>query len=327
VWTTTQATAAEISEAVLNLQGDWEMEDYTNDIPLDLAYSAHRGSSFVPDQRAKQERDGYAQTLAADFASLEQLCDTNEKREQLTAEFARYREGYKRRNLALLSSRSRCFSTMITGGSNFPVRQQEKRHNAAHRKLEECCEFRKRALNAIRKALCPGARDIMAGDADAVERLQAEIAEAEAKQSLMKATNAAIRKNLKNGRDAILAALHDVGHSAAIAAMLVEPGEEWGYPHYKLTNNNANIRRMKQRLVAVQAAKNAPDVSAEGREARIEDCPADNRVRLFFPDKPETATRDRLKAGGFRWTPSLGCWQAYRNPRAQSLARDVAGVA
>ena len=35
----------------------------------------------------------------------------------------------------------------------------------------------------------------------------------------------------------------------------------------------------------------------------------------------------RLKGAGFRWTPSLGCWQAYRNHRALSVAKAIAGVA
>jgi hypothetical protein len=51
---------------------------------------------------------------------------------------------------------------------------------------------------------------------------------------------------------------------------------------------------------------------------RVEDAPADNRIRLYFPDKPDEVTRSALKARGFRWTPSLGCWQAYRNPSAMA---------
>lgn len=49
-------------------------------------------------------------------------------------------------------------------------------------------------------------------------------------------------------------------------------------------------------------------------------------MRLYFSGKPDDATRGRLKSRGFRWTPSLGCWQAYRNPTALDVARREAGV-
>src|SRR6185295_14844493 len=83
----------------------------------------------------------------------------------------------------------------------------------------------------------------------------------------------------------------------------------------------ANIRRLKQRLASVSAAK-VEEVTAEvGENARLEDCPADNRVRLFYPGKPDREVRTRLKGAGFRWAPSLGCWQAYRNHRTLETAK------
>src|ERR1700674_2248971 len=136
---------------------------FENDIPQSLAQAAHAGTSFVPEQRGEQMRSEYASTLAADFATLSKLATTDEKRATLEEEFARYREGYRRRYTAWLSSRSRCLSTMITGPSNFNVRRNEKRNAVEHRRCEELGEFRERALKAIRKALCPELAPIMSG--------------------------------------------------------------------------------------------------------------------------------------------------------------------
>lgn len=46
------------------------------------------------------------------------------------------------------------------------------------------------------------------------------------------------------------------------------------------------------------------------------------RLAIVLPD----TVRDRLKRSGFRWTPSLGCWQAYRNDRSIRLAQEFAGL-
>jgi|GEM_PF-293155 len=302
------------------------MIEFGNDIPLDLAQAAHGGTSFVPERRGQQERNEYADTLRSDYAELSALADTPEKQAQLVEEFDRYRAGYRKRSLALLHSRSRCLSPMITGGARFPVERNRKRNEIAHRRLEELLDFRTRALAAIRKALQPELRPIMASDADATDRLREKIAQAEALQERMKAANAAIRKHAKTGQEAQVKALVDLGFEIRRACELLKPDfcGRIGFPGYELTNNNANIRRMKERVVGIEKAQATPDTVQEGKAARLEDCPAENRIRLFFPGKPGAEVRDRLKANGFRWAPSLGCWQAFRNPRALQTAAEVA---
>jgi hypothetical protein len=300
--------------------------NYQDDIPHSIAMAAHRGTSFSPEKRAEQEREGYAATLRADFEMLSQHADTDEKKALLETEFSRYREGYKARTLAELHAKSRCVSTMIAGPSGFNVRRAEKSNNAAHRRLEELLEFRKRALAAIVKTLRPELRPIMSGDGDAVERLREKIKAAEESQEAMKKANSAIRANLKKGHDAQLAALVDVGFPEDKARELLKPDcfGGIGFASYSLTNNGANIRRMKERLAHLERAKVTPATVKEGGAARLEDNPGDNRVRLFFPGKPAEEVRARLKRAGFRWTPSMGCWQAYRNTWSLELAAQIA---
>ena len=75
----------------------------------------------------------------------------------------------------------------------------------------------------------------------------------------------------------------------------------------------------------MERMKAQENTEKEGQNGvRFEDSPADNRVRLYFPGKPDAATIADLKKSGFRWTPSLGCWQAYRT--AMHNARRIAGV-
>jgi hypothetical protein len=305
---------------------------YAIDIPRELARAAYSGVSFTPEKRAQQVQDGYNATLQADLADLQKLIlNKPEMVATLAAEFERYRQGYRARYLKKLASDSRCVSWMIAGPSNFPVRQMEKRNNVAHKRLTELLEFRERALAAIRKTLCPELRPIMSGDSDAVERLKENIDEAEKLQARMKTANTILRQYLKKDDKAGKLKLIESGFTTAEAERIFTTKDcfgGYGYASFKLTNNNANIRRMKKRLETVEVNKILPSTTSSGDYARMEDCPADNRVRLFFPGKPSAEVRERLKSSGFRWTPTLGCWQAYRHEHTRQAAlREVGAIA
>jgi hypothetical protein len=302
--------------------------DFADDIPIDLARRAHGHTSHVPEQRADQERAGYASTLAADMAALAALATTEEKREILAAEFARYRAGYATRVRAYLDARSRCASAMITGPARFPVERNRKRNAIADRRNQEADDFRARALAAIRRALTPELAPIMAGDDDATARLRDKLAKLERLQDDMKAANTAIRKHAKAGADAQIAALAAIGYASGAARDLLAPdfAGRIGFADYQIRNNGAEIRRLRARLESVTAAKATPDARTEHEHAAIEESAAANRIRLFFPGKPDRATRDRLKRNGFRWAPSLNAWQAYLSGQTRAFAHNFAGA-
>lgn len=246
----------------------------------------------------------------------------------LEAEFSRYRDGQRKRELAYLHSSSRCVSWFIAGPSNFPAARMNKRADIAHKRLNELFEHRANALAAIKRTLRPDLRAIYTGDADALDRLEAKITKAEAIQERMRATNATIRRHKKEGPQAQIAALLAMGYQQGIARKLLEPDfcGRIGFADYQLTNNSANIRRMKQRVEHISRLQDTPAVESEGENARVELCPSENRIKLFFPGKPEATIRERLKRGGFRWSPTQGAWMAYPNFQTEQLAREIAGV-
>lgn len=303
------------------------VEDFKKDIPLARAIAAHEGTSHSPERRGASAVETYAIGLAGDYNMLASQADTEEKRAALPAEFARYREGMRVRTLAFLDAHSRCISTMITGPANFPVRRAEKANASADRRVKELIEFRKRALSAITKTMNPEQRPIMSGDVNAVDRLREKLDAAEALQGAMKDVNARIRQTAKQQHEQRIASLMTLGMDEATANRYLVPDSmgQIGYPPWKLTNNNANIKRMKDRMVAIMMAKRTAPAEIHGENATMEVNTADNRVRLAFPGKPDEETRSRLKAGGFKWTPSLSVWQAYINPRTKTLAAEIAG--
>ena len=301
-------------------------DPFEDEIPMSAAVAAHAGTSHSPESRGAYMRREYAATLRRDFDMLSKYAKTPEKKAALEEEFDRYHAGYRRKYMAYLHARASLISPMIAGPSKFPTRRAEKASNSSDKRGQEADDFRESALAAIKKKLTPELQPIMSSDANAGDRLQAKIAQAEKLQERMAAINAAHKRFLKNP-----ASLEASGLSDSDKAIIrnYKPTYSWE-PHpfapYQLQNNNANIRRMKQRVEQVGETQAAPVSHAEGTAARIEDDPPANRVRLIFPGKPDEATRSKLKAAGFRWAPSTGAWQAYRNYRSMTVANEVAGV-
>lgn len=173
-----------------------------------------------------------------------------------------------------------------------------------------------------------GTHGISSDDPDAPDAIKAKIATLEALQATMKRRNALIRKHAKAGVDAQIAALVEDGMNAVRARGLIDPdfcGRQ-GFPDYALSNNNANIRRYRQRLETLEARTAAPAV--EGGEVDGISWGEDtdlNRIWLAFPGKPAVEVRARLKGAGFRWAPSLNRWQRQTSPTAVHQAKAIFG--
>jgi hypothetical protein len=305
-----------------------QADQLINDIPVSVAVRAFEGTSFSPDKRAASYRNDYAQTMASDYEEFKRQAEKGGTLDKLDEAFARYRAGYSGHYRAWLHSHSRCISWMITGPSNFPTRRAQKWSSAADGRMKALIDYREVVRRAIIRELRPDLRPIMAGDANAIERLAVKLAGMERSQAIMKLANAAIRKHAKAGAEAQVLALVELGFSPTNAAELLKPdfARRIGFADYELKNNNANIRRVRERLEQLEHAHAQPVQEAEGEGVRLEEDPPANRVRLFFDGKPDAETRSRLKSGGFRWTPSLEAWEAYINHRTLELARSFVAV-
>ena len=86
------------------------------------------------------------------------------------------------------------------------------------------------------------------------------------------------------------------------------------FPSYLLTNNNANIRRVRQRIEDLSHKAEFVGWTFPSGEAKVNE--AENRLQLIFEDKPDADTRQALKSEGFKWAPSQGAWQRQLNQNA-----------
>lgn len=49
----------------------------------------------------------------------------------------------------------------------------------------------------------------------------------------------------------------------------------------------------------------------------------ENRVKIFFDEKPRRSVIDFLKKNSFKWAPSSGAWQRFNTPAGVQGVRDV----
>lgn len=300
-------------------------------IPREAAQAAHAGTSHVPEQRAVQEQEGFTATLADAWARAARVAGQDEAAiERITEVFKDVAAGYKSRYMAVLGARSRVMSSMIAGPANFPVRRNEKRNETARKRSDEASEYLARGI----KRLIRAARGPIDNSPEAeLERVRLDLTQREEWQGQMKDTNAALRKGDFDAlRDDLGFSEQDVEKLRAGETVQretpkgVRPVGRRGVPDYLLTNNNAEIRRLRERLKDAEArvaAAEAGPVESERQGVRMVEDAADDRLRLFFDGKPDEAVRDDLKANGFKWSPKNEAWQRQLTDNARSAAKKV----
>ena len=211
-------------------------------------------------------------------------------------------------------------SILIAGGSNFNVRAKEKQ-NAARDSNEARYAQVQGLLSKIKSV---GTGGIMSDDKNAVEKLSAKLAGLEAMQLKMKSVNAYYRKHKT------LVGCPELTEEARLRLESGMSGSvhDAPYPGWALSNNNANIRRIKDRLAelekeAQRAAENADAAPVEGDGYRLVENAELGRIQFVFDGKPDESTRALLKENGFKWAPSQGAWQRMLNDHGRYAAQKV----
>ena len=164
-----------------------------------------------------------------------------------------------------------------------------------------------------------GKGGISSDDPDAPDKIKTRIANLEKRQAYMKGVNKALRTKDPD------TALRELGLSDAQIENIRVPDflGRIGFPQYALTNNNGNIRRLKQRLEHLMVAAGEQSTTEQVGGVEIRASVEDNRVQIVFPGKPTEEIRTRLKGNGFRWSPTAGAWQRHRGGYALAIAREI----
>ena len=155
------------------------------------------------------------------------------------------------------------------------------------------------------KAESVGTGGISGLDPDAVAKLEKELEKRIKAQEEMKAANKAVKmKDIEKGN----AKLREMGYTDSNISELRKPDfcGRIGYPDYALQNNNASIRRIKERIAELKAQSENEMPEKETDLYRF--FQADERYQFVFDGKPDDGVRTILKSNGFKWSPSRSAW-------------------
>ena len=208
-------------------------------------------------------------------------------------------------------------SVLIAGPANFPVRKQEKQNAAADKNMMEW-RYIQGLLDRIRST---GMGGISADDADAIAKLEKKLERHQEAQAQMKAINAYYRKHKTLDGCPVLT-------PEGVERLKADMASSWQtqdrpYPTWQLSNNNAEIRRIKSRIEQLTKQREMGYVGWEFDGGTVEANLEANRLQILFNSKPDNDTRNAIKSCGFRWSPRAGAWQRQLNDNAIRAADGI----
>lgn len=177
---------------------------------------------------------------------------------------------------------------------------------------------------AEKAAIAESNKSISSDDPNAIQKLTEKLEAMIQFQELMKAANKII-KNSKLTESQKIEKLGEHNIKEKHAVELIQPDycNRIGFPSYRLTNNNANINRIRKRIQELENTNRMESSEMEINGIKIFTNVEGNRIQIFFPDKPEEAIRTKLKSHGFRWSPTEKAWQRQISQSALYWAREI----
>lgn len=187
--------------------------------------------------------------------------------------------------------------------------------NRAAKAMDNSIEAQKKAEYYEQKAKAAENNNaISSDDPEAVTKLKDKLEKLQNFQNRMKTVNAYYRKNgTMKGFEGIS------DEKAAEIDEGVKNSYSWitaPYAPYELSNNNAEINRLKKRIAALESRKEVGFAGWEFEGGKAVPNTDENRLQLFFDEIPSEEQRGVLKSNGFRWSRYNKAWQRQLNANA-----------
>lgn len=287
------------------------------------ARTANNINSFS-EYKAGSATEGYKAAVDEVYAIVERIQELKpEYAERALFMADRYARKYADYLNDYYRNEASCPSVMVCGPANFPVRKKE-RQNSRRDSLMKVYNGLQEYKHKV-ESLLTCDRPIMAGDENAIEMLTDKLEAAKADQEEMKATNAYYRKH------GTMAGYGDLTEEQAkrYDEAINNSWYKMPYAPFTLSNNNANIHRIEERIKSLTAIKEAGTKEAtatdsEGNELfQVVENVDLVRLQLIFDGKPNDTVRDILKSNGFKWSPKNEAWQRQLTDNAKRALKRI----
>lgn len=275
-----------------------------------LAYRAGQGISFDPER--------YGEGLLRDLENgLDNFLPNIPEQ---------FRDEYEKRYIAKfcewMQALSRTYSVMITGAGNFNNKRHEKMNRYERSAYDRFITWRDKVLKRLN-------REKRLVGWEEVERLQNKLEKLVDLQEKMKAVNKIVR-NTKLSEVEQYEELEALGLSKKlINEVMSEPQyafQKKGFQQYQLSNNNAKIKATEEAIRRHTAMAETEDSEIPFEGGKIEMCYSEERIRIYFDERPDTEMIKKLKGAAFKWSPKNVAWQRQLTPNAKYATSRLLGV-
>lgn len=230
-----------------------------------------------------------------------------EERKQARIDRYRERAEQARQESDELSRKSFSMLKHIPPGQPIPAGNRKLLERSS-RKMEQSIAASEKAAYYEHKAEAAERNTaIFSDDPEALTKLNKKLESLQVAQTRMKQINAYYRKH---GTCQGFHGLSD--EQAEKLDDRVRNGYSWEkapYPAYALSNNNQEIRRLKERIKQLTQAREVGYQGWEFEGGKVVANAENNRLQIFFDEIPSPELRQELKSRGFRWARSEGAWQ------------------
>ncbi len=299
-----------------NKKEPFSIESLKSDIPAQTIENGYRNISFTPEKRVDLVQGDYARDVKDLYDELLQVAP--EEKEQIEEDIQRFKENYRTKYISWLGALGNTASTMITGGSGFNVRKNQKKQGTEERRYQELRDFKEKVSKKL-KSKYKKDGPIKGNDPDAITKLKDKLAKEQSEKEEMKRINAIFKKNGKLTKEDFKSQeLFERAKSNLKFSYDNKP-----FPSFELTNANGRIKNIKERVESLSKKKERGNKEYLINGIKVVEDVEDNRLRLFFDGIPPVEQRNKLKSNGFRWSPYNSAWQRQLTPNAIYTTKQI----